>query len=146
MDGLASCRLERGLASSLHGACPPAHAYRQQRCYTQYRRMERNDVAFGAAVDDDRRLRHWRYVYPSRCRAWALDPALAANAHGSPRHSRTPCVQGASTSSPRGARLDCSGHSITLAVEMSALGQKRTFTAKAGTGQSPGIWTSTSGC
>jgi hypothetical protein len=74
------------------------------------------------------RLRHWGYVYARRCRAWALAPALAANTYGPARHSRTPCLPGASSSSSRGARLDRSGHSITLAIAMSALGQKRSFT------------------
>src|SRR5512138_3444549 len=123
MDGLAGYRLERGLASSFHGARPPAHTCQQQLCYAQYRGMERDDAPFGAAVDDDGRLRHWGYVYPRRCRAWALAPALAANAYGPARHSRTPCLPGASSSSPRGARLDRSGHPITITIAMSALGQ-----------------------
>jgi len=125
MDGLAGCRLERGLASGFHGARPPAHTCRQQRCYAQYRGMERDDAPFGAAVDDDRRLRHWGHVYPGRCRPWALAPALAANADGPARHSRTPCLPGASSSSPRSPRLDLSGRSITPPIAISAWGQKR---------------------
>src|SRR3569833_824714 len=127
MDGLAGCRLERGLASSFHGARPPARTCQQQRCYAQYRGMERDDAPFGAAVDDAGRLHHWEHVYLGRCRAWALAPALAANPYGPARHSRTPSLPGASSSSPRGARLDRSGHSITLAIETSAFGHKRTL-------------------